>query len=402
MNISTYLTINDTRKQHKKELGKPHNKWNEHHNLGVLIMDFRTTSISIREKFNFDSKTLEKFCKNFSKDPEIAEFVVISTCNRVEIYYLSNDLIDAEFKLCEYLSVFFKQHIVTICDSFEPQYNLSAMAHLFRLAGGLESMVIGDTGILGQIKSQFQQCQKAGVTGAYLNKLFNGVIHAGKRVRHETGISRGLQSMSSVAITKLLHIYEDDLNKQKVLMIGCGEANIGAFRRLIAIGHPHLFISNRTESVALEMKKMYAPLEIVPFSMVKSVLPEYDIIILGLSVPEPFLANQDLQGVTNKQITVVDLGVPRNTHSDIVNNPNARLVTIDDLQTEATKISSERVKEVTYVSEVLWEEEQEYFRWCYERTKSHPKEYHKHHHDEKTESHKEHKDEFHREHKDAA
>jgi glutamyl-tRNA reductase len=297
--------------------------------VNILGLNHKTAPVAVREKLAFNEDRLVAALRALRQERGVAEVVILSTCNRTEVYW-AGSASGAE------LSQWLERHH----DSLELAANLyvheeqRAVEHAFNVASGLDSMVLGEAQILGQLKQAYRIAQRTGSTGPHLNKLFQAAFSTAKRVRSETQIGANAVSLASATVSLARRVYSD-LSAQNALMIGAGEMIALTARHFAAAGVKRTVIANRTlaraQTLAAEIKG-YA----VDLSQLDKELAEADIVISCTASPEPMVtkiaAAAAVRARRRRPIFMVDLAVPRDLEPSIAELEDIYLFSIDDLQ----------------------------------------------------------------------
>ena len=296
----------------------------------ILGINHKTAPVALREKMAFSEDRLHAALRTLRQERGVAEVVILSTCNRTELYW-AGSAEGAE------LTAWLERHHGSNLDlaaSLYVHHERGAIEHAFNVASGLDSMVLGEPQILGQLKDAYRIAQEAGSTGPALNKLFQAAFSAAKRVRTETRIGANAVSVASAAVSLARRVYSD-LGARRVLMIGAGEMIALTARHLTTQGVRHLVIANRSlpraQTLAAEIKA-YA----VGLDALAEELAQADIVISCTASPVP-LVTKDLAAAAVKArkrrpIFMVDLAVPRDIEPQVAKLEDVYLFTIDDLQ----------------------------------------------------------------------
>ena len=303
--------------------------------VGLTGISYKTSTVEVREQFSLSKEDIIPFSELLQKETDISEIVVLSTCNRTEIYF-SQDKYD--FQLAAKLVYKSLKHYKNIENkywhSFYSYSNDDAVRHLFRVASGIDSMIIGEDQIIGQIKDAYMYCTEAALTDAVLMRLFQKSFEAGKRVRTETKIKMGTTSISSAAVQKCTRLF-DNLSDKRVLMIGAGDTGSLVLQNLSKNGIPKITVTNRTQKKA-EILANRHKCTLLPFDQVENHLYLYDIVIVATGSPTPLLTynavKNNLDKRNGRNQVFVDISVPRNIEKDIEKLDAIELFTIDDLQ----------------------------------------------------------------------
>jgi glutamyl-tRNA reductase len=298
--------------------------------FNVLGLNHKTAPVALREKVAFDEARLIAALGTLKEQGGIAEVVILSTCNRTELYW-SGDASAAE------LSRWLERHHGNNLDLAASLYihkDRPAVEHAFNVASGLDSMVLGEPQILGQLKDAYRIAHQAGCTGPSLNKLFQAAFSAAKRVRSETQIGANAVSLASAAVSLARRMYAD-LSVKTALMIGAGEMIALAARHFAAAGVKHTVIANRTltraQLLAAEIKA-YA----VDLSALDKELKDADIVVSCTASPTPIITKKAAAAAVrarrHRPIFMVDLAVPRDIDPEVAGLSDVYVFSIDDLK----------------------------------------------------------------------
>jgi len=292
----------------------------------------------------------------------IKELMLLSTCNRVEVYGVAENY-EAIGKLVLELIRLKGADVKIRKNSFFLEGD-KAVAHVFRVASGLESMVVGETQIVSQFKEAYRIAKELGCTGKVLNRLYEKALRTAKRVRTETGIGRNAISVSYVAVELAKRIF-GNLANVKVLLVGAGEmAELSAkyLKKLKA----HLFITNRTYERAVELAKELEG-NVLRFEELADYLHEFDIVIVSTGSKKYIIDYQMVKKAIKKRgykpIFFIDISVPRNVDPAISEIDEVFLYDIDDLQDVAEKNLKERLKEKEKGEIIVWDEVGKFMKW---------------------------------------
>lgn len=329
--------------------------------LLCLGLNHRTTPIELRERLAFAESKQPDAAKQIKTLPGFDESVVLSTCNRVELYSSASheDAPKALATLHDYLLNHFDlssdQRNAITC------YQLSqadAARHLFRVVSGLDSMVLGETEIFGQVKSAYETALKAGATGRSLNKLFQRAFSVGKQVRNETTIQRGSTSVGSVAVDLAEKIF-GDLRNCHVLLIGAGEMSRTCAQSLMSRGAKSIIISNRSHDRAVELAAEMGG-KALHFEDWESVIHDTDIVISSTSAPHfvvtPGLVEPAMRRRHGRPLFIIDIAVPRDVDPGVNDIEEVYLYDVDALQAIADEGRRERERALSLCEEIIEEQ----------------------------------------------
>ena len=324
--------------------------------LGVLSASYKTVAVEIRERLAIPESEVAPLIARLKSSCAISEVMVVSTCNRVELYFHAQNplAVVAEIESC-----FFNFINFTPPDfHFERLFGREAIRHIFRVMSSLESMVLGEPQIAGQIKDFFHLSVKGGGCGFLLNQIMNRAFITSKRVRHETGIARFAVSISFAAVELAKKIFSS-LDNKTILVIGAGEMAELAIRHLLKAGCSHLLVTNRTFSRAVSLAEKFNG-SAVRFEEMQRHMETSDIVISSTGAKGFILVPQLIQNSMKRRkyrsMFLIDIAVPRDIDPAINDIGNAYVYDIDDLQSVVDTNLKERQKEATK-AEVLIEEE---------------------------------------------
>ncbi len=298
--------------------------------FNILGINHKTAPVALREKVAFSEDRLVAALRALREDLGVAEAVILSTCNRTEVYW-SGTASGAE------LSQWLERHHGNNLDlgaSLYVHQETRAVEHAFSVASGLDSMVLGEVQILGQLKDAYRVAQESGSTGPILNKLFQAAFFAAKRVRSETRIGANAVSLASATVSLARRVYED-LSAHNVLVVGAGDMNALTARHFMSAGIKRMVIANRTlskaEALAQELQAHAAPL-----SDLDKQLAEADIVISCTASPVPIIGKRAVAAAIRtrrrRPIFMVDMAVPRDIEPEVAELEDVYLFSIDDLQ----------------------------------------------------------------------
>jgi glutamyl-tRNA reductase len=289
----------------------------------------------------------------------VEESVLIQTCNRIELYLVSEHGDRTVKSAVEYMENRASTHTANACKAVEYSTNRDALCHLLRVTSGLESMVIGEDQIINQVWNNFLEAEKANSTGPVLNLLFNRAVNVGRRVRRETGINKGAVSIGSAAVELAENLLEN-LKEKNILVMGAGETATLVAKAMARRCLSPIFIANRTYERALRLAEELGG-RAVMFDKLSEVLLNADVVFCCTSAPHFLLTSELvshlLLGRQNKNdLLVIDISNPRNVEETIKQIPHVKLYSIDDLTSIAEQNKQERQKSVQQASQIILQE----------------------------------------------
>jgi len=329
----------------------------------VLGLNHRTAPIALREKLALTAATLPAALSDLKQNLPIEEAVVLSTCNRFEVYARCADVRAAQEALPAYLS----RHLQTPLEASHLYHHRSedAVKHLFRVAAGLDSLVPGEHEILGQVKQAYQTAQQNGFTGKLLNVLFQRSLYVGKRVRTETGLSIGSASVASVAVTMAGRIF-GDLTGRRVLVLGAGQMAELAVKHLQSQKVQSILVANRTFEKAVELARTIGGSALTWEEGLRQ-LSQVDIVIGSVSVSEPVILRSHIEQALaerrGRSLFLMDIAVPRCIDPAAQALDNIYLFNLDDLQKVVDENITRRAGEIERAERLIDEETHEFTRW---------------------------------------
>lgn len=331
----------------------------------VAGLNYRTAPVSIREKFTFADGDLEVALSELKETKSIMECVIVGTCNRTELYVV----VDREHLCGHYLRGFIEKWFGVPREEFNKHLyiyeNEKAIEHLFRVTSGLDSMVIGETQILGQIRDAFLLAQQCKTTGILFNTLFKQSVTLAKRAHTETGIGENPVSVSYAAVELGKRIF-GSYDHKKVMIIGAGKMSELTVKHLYANGADKVIVVNRTLSRAQELAGKF---EGVAGSMDKLLvyLEEVDIVISSTGSADIVLTKEQVAAVLQKRrsrpLFMIDIAVPRDLDSAIGELPNVFLYDIDNLQSIVNNHLQERRKAALVIEDMIADEMAAFDQW---------------------------------------
>lgn len=341
--------------------------------LFLVGLNHKTAPVALREQFALPSSRLAAVLRGL-REIGARESVVLSTCNRFEIYALGDDLSDA---ISTFLSEFFGVSSTRLSGHLYEKSAADATHHLFEVACGTDSLVLGESQILGQVKSAFEDARKHGALGATLDELFRRAISCGKRARSETEIGRGALSVGSAAVELAKQIF-GALKGRTVLILGAGKMSELTAQHLVSSGARRIIVSNRTHERACAMARQFNDVEsargddpvlsaAVTWEEFPRWLHEADIVISSTRAPHTVIAAEQVASAMktrrSRPLLLVDIAVPRDIDPDSHKLDNVYLYDIDDLQGVVRENRQQRASELQRVAEIIDEDVTSWTKW---------------------------------------
>ena len=319
--------------------------------LAIVGVSHKTAPVEIRERLAFNSDVLRAALTALRGRQNVREVMILSTCNRVEVVAESpDDRLIRDF-LCEFHQI----HPDSVSKHLYSFKNADAIRHVFRVAASLDSMMIGEPQILGQVKEAYRIAADAGTVGMHLSALMNRAFAVAKKVRNETGISQSAVSVSFAAVELARKIF-GDLTGKTVMIIGASKMGELAAKHLRRNGVSSVLVTNRTFERAVELAKVFEGAA-VPFEHFPDHMDRADIVISSTGAPHFIigrtLAEQVIHRRKNKPMFFIDIAVPRDIDPQVNELDNAFLYDIDDLQQVIDANLKERLKEASRAEEIV-------------------------------------------------
>ncbi|MCS7228664.1 MAG: glutamyl-tRNA reductase [Candidatus Kryptonium sp.] len=332
--------------------------------LLLVGLNHKTAGVEVREKLYY---TLEETKEIL---PEIVhlflkEGVLLSTCNRTELYgVLKSDEVKPE-QIVNFLISKKEAYQIVDYSHFYIMRSYDAVRHLLEVASGIDSMLIGDVQILGQVKDAYEVAVKCGVVGTLLHQVFHTAFRAGKRAKSETSISEGAVSISYAAVELAEKIFAD-LSKKKGMLIGAGETAELTAKHLSSHGMSELYIANRTIERAQKLAEQFNG-KVITLEEITDKLSEVDIVVSSVAVSDYILTFSQVKNAMSKRgnrpILIIDIGVPRNVEPSVKEIENVFLEDIDSLESIAKANYERRLSEIPKVQRIIDEELKNFIKW---------------------------------------
>lgn len=332
--------------------------------LVCLGLNYRTTPVEVREKVAFPESKVPDAIREITSLPGFEESVVLSTCNRVELYatHSMDEAQEAHAQLVDYLIRRFElpPHEAEALVTYRLRSG-EAARHLFRVVSGLDSMVLGETEIFGQVKQAYKTALETGSTGRSLNKLFQQAFSVGKKVRNDTTIQRGSTSVGSVAVDLAEKVH--DLKQCRVMLVGAGEMSRTCAQSLLSRGARSIIVSNRSYDKAVELATEMKG-SAMKFDEWENALHEVDVIISSTSAPHFVIKPELIQQVMRKRrwepLLIIDIAVPRDVDPAVNEIEGVYLYDIDALQAIADEGRRERERQLGACERIIEEHLEKY------------------------------------------
>ncbi|BAF59152.1 MAG: glutamyl-tRNA reductase [Pelotomaculum sp.] len=331
----------------------------------VVGLNHRTAPVEVREKLSFSAKSLQGALAQLKSYPVIEGCAILSTCNRTEIYAATLEMDDGLNAIWDFLSRWSGVGISEIKNFTYSHTLYDTIRHLFRVAAGLDSMILGETQILGQVREAYQRAIEYESTNRVLNTLFQQAITVGKRVRTETGIDRNAVSISYAAV-ELARQHLGSLDGRSVLVIGAGKMSELTARHLVANGVSSVIVSNRSFERAVALAEQFRG-RAVRFDELYRCMEAADIVISCTAASHCVVKAEEVSRVMDKRrgraIFMVDIAVPRDIEAEVGNLAGVTLFDIDDLKNVIDQNLAERKQAAVKAEEIIEEELDGFMKW---------------------------------------
>ncbi|MEO7145096.1 MAG: glutamyl-tRNA reductase [Bryobacteraceae bacterium] len=302
-------------------------------NFLITGLNHRTAPVEVRERLAFPEVLLPQALDDLRRRPGLLEGLILSTCNRVEVAVTTNDQPGARASIEQFFADTRQMDRNFVAPYLYHYDGREAIQHLFRVASSLDSMVVGEPQILGQLKTAYAVAKQQGAVTGFLDLLLTRAFNVAKRVRSETEIGQNAVSVSFAAVELAREIF-GSLNDNKVLIVGAGKMSESTARHLRRAGAVEILVTNRTPGRAAELASLFEG-QIVPYDRMLERLPEIDIVITSSSAPHYILKKADMRRVLerrrNRPMFLIDIAVPRNIEPAVNELDNVFLYDIDDL-----------------------------------------------------------------------
>lgn len=334
-------------------------------NIHVCGINYKAAPVDVRERLSFGPEEQKPVLARIKELQDVSECVLLSTCNRTEVYvYSESDCFNSsviENRICEIKGLNpydFKKY-------FYFYSGLNAVRHLFKVASGLDSMVLGEDQILGQVKAAQDTAHEAGTSQVILNTLFREAVTAAKKVKTSTGLSKKPVSISTLAVKLVSDAFEGKLQDKTALIIGAGKIGSITLKNLISAGVGRIYVTNRSHGRASELLNHYPNLGLIDYQNRYSLMNEADIIISSTSSPHYTITRDMLEKTITdeKKRIFVDLAVPRDIDEDIRNIKGVMYYNIDHLRETARENADGKLLEAIKAEQILDEFIIEFEKW---------------------------------------
>jgi glutamyl-tRNA reductase len=334
--------------------------------LLLVGISHKTAPVELRERLDFHARGLAESVRTLTGRASTREAVVISTCNRAELYAACDDVAPTRADLIRFLSEFHALPASQIAPHVYDVPDLDAARHLFRVAAGLDSLVVGEPQILGQIKQAHSIAAEARASGPVLNRLFHSSFAVGKRVRTETGLGAGAVSVSYAAVSLARKIF-GDLNRRSVVVIGAGEMGKLTARHMKSQGVTSITIVSRTMANAARTAEAIGSARAASWDDLDAAIGASDIVISATGAAAPILTKAHIDRVMRRRrnlpLFIIDIAMPRDVEPAAGEIEQVFLYNIDDLQATVRENLARRASEVARAETIVGEEVEKFGAW---------------------------------------
>jgi glutamyl-tRNA reductase len=332
----------------------------------VLVgVNHRTAPVEVRERVAFTTEQARRAAAELRSRGILEESLVLSTCNRSELYGVPPEAAhDSAASLSDFMISFHAVRPEELNGSIYRFMDRDAVRHLFRVAAGLDSMMVGEAEILGQVREAYRAAHEWGATGPVLNRMFQGALEVGKRVRAETELGTRPVSVGSAGVKLAEHIF-GKLGARTALVLGAGEMSDQVVSQLCDRGISHLLLANRSAEKAQNLAARFGG-EVVPWDSVAVALARPDIVVSSVAAENVLtrsIAEEAMAARGNRALFLIDLGVPRNVDPRVADLYNVYLYNIDDLTTIVGQNRKARENQIPRAESIIDEHVAKFLSW---------------------------------------
>nr|WP_275589230.1 glutamyl-tRNA reductase [Sporohalobacter salinus] len=328
-------------------------------------LNHKMASVEIREQTSFTSQEKEDALNIIDDHNQVLEGVILATCNRTEIYVISSNREAGTEFILELLSQFSTLNQKDLSKYLYAYFNLDAVTHLYKVASGLDSMILGEEQILGQIKSAFELAKEQSTIDTILHHLFTEALKVGKRARNETSINENAASVSYAAVELANKIF-GSLDEKRILILGTGEMSKLTLKNLVDHGVEDVLVANRTFSKAKDLADDFNG-KAIRWKEIEEQLNQIDIVISSTGAPHYIIRYDMIEKILpnrgHKPLFFIDIAVPRDIEPEIHDLSKVYAYNIDDLKSVVEANLKERKKAVKFVNEIIKKEVTAFDKW---------------------------------------
>lgn len=328
----------------------------------VISLSHRSAPVHIRELISLDEAAIQRLLLKLKEFFSITDALVLSTCNRTEIYY--NHELDLSVELVKLIGI---ERGLSDAISYLDYFQIlneekEAVSHLFRVSMGLEAQVVGDIQISNQVKRAYQAAADLELAGPFLHRLMHTIFFTNKRVVQETAFRDGAASLSYATI-ELIESLTQNIFQPRVLIIGLGEIGEDVAKNMVHLPTAQIKIANRTFSKAEEIG-LPLGFEVIPFETCQTAMEEADVIVCSVRMQEPFITKQLVESFSIPSFKIfIDLSVPRSIETTLEDLPGVVLYNVDNIRSKATAALQNRLDSIPAVEAILEESMEEFESW---------------------------------------
>ncbi len=334
--------------------------------IAVLGLNHKTAPLALRERLAIPTHKTEELLHELKERGIFEERLLLSTCNRTEIYGVGDQSLDGVRRAKQFLSEYSKLDLSAFEDKLYILRKPDSVNHLFSVASGLDSMVLGETEITGQVKSAYLTAHRNRQTGKVLNALFQRSLRVAKELRSSTGIGAGKVSVASVAVDLAEKIF-DSLKGIRVLVLGTGDMSAQVSRAMVSRGAYPLIVSSRHHDRAQELVAELESGEAVFYNDYELRIKETDVLVASTAAPSVLIRESQVRGWLKqrheKPLFLIDIGMPRNIESSVEKIDNVYLYNLDDLKEIAQKNQAMREDELTECLRRIQAQTDRFMQW---------------------------------------
>ena len=331
----------------------------------VVGLSHKTAPVEFREKLTFPPEVQEEALTRATNYPHVKEAVILSTCNRTEVYSVVADPVKGMDQISDLLATFHELDEVSLRPHLYRVDSTDAIRHLFRVSSSLDSMIIGEAQILGQVKEAYAYAVDCGATGNAMNRLFREALAVGKKVRTETEIGENAVSVSYAAVELAKSVF-GSLDGRTVLIVGAGKMSELTARHLTSNGASKVIVASRTFARAHELAEKIGG-QAVEFEKALDYLAQADIVISSTAAPRPIITREGMSKAMaarrNRPIFLIDIAVPRDIEPAVNELYNCYLYDIDDLQHVVDSNVAQREKEAAKAEVIIERAVEDFVQW---------------------------------------
>jgi glutamyl-tRNA reductase len=331
---------------------EPGSRLNAYVNIFVTGLSYKTAPVEVREKLAVRPSLLPCLGCRLKINAGLDEVVLLSTCNRVEVYGTARWIQGRVHRIFQQLCPV----DMDVTPYLYVQEGVNAVRHLFSVTSGLDSMVIGETEITGQVKLAYQAAQAAKLTGRILNRVFQTALQTAKEIRARTGIGRGATSVGSVAVELAERVFAGNLSDKTVMILGAGKMGEACVRHLAKSGTRSVLVANRSLERARTLAAEFGG-RALSFDERMAAISEADIVVSSTGSPTLVLHKHEIAGIlaarANRPLILVDIAVPRDIAPDVEELDNVYLYNIDHLEAIVRENSRLRKQELSKCNEII-------------------------------------------------